>query len=256
MRQRIALAVILLSALAATVAVAKERPITIRAGNLVLRVTGHFDPSRLPARGRAPIALTVAGTIGTADHSHPPAIEGATVDVDRSAAIDARGLPTCGRRRLEARTSAEAAAVCGAAVVGEGTAEVEVLFPEQSPIIARSRLLAFNGGVGGAETTIYVHAYITRPVRSAVVTAVKIEPHPEGPFGLRADLAVPPIVNGNGSIVGFSLHFPKREVGHGQGRHPYLALGCRGSHILSRVAAVFSGGQLLKGTLFRQCTPI
>jgi hypothetical protein len=235
-----------------------EKPTTIRVGNLVLEVTGGFAPRALPRAELTPIKLKVSGTIASADGSHPPALEKAVVDVDKNGAIDARGTPTCRAGELEARTTSQAERVCGPAIVGRGTTGVQVQFPEQAPIDAESALLAFNGGVRGKTTTIFVHAFLTDPVPTAVVTTVKITrlAHPiEGRLGIRAVVAVPKIANGDGSITDFELIFEKRMFGSVGSRHAYLLAKCPDGHLDTHLTARFSGGEELSGGIVRACTP-
>ena len=53
-------------------AFAAEKPITVRAGNLVLTFNGGVTPRALPKKEYAPIALDVSGKIAEADGSQPP----------------------------------------------------------------------------------------------------------------------------------------------------------------------------------------
>ena len=64
----------ILLAAALTAVAAAEKPTTVKAGNLVLTINGGVTPKALPKKEMAPITLNVAGKIGTADGTHPPAL--------------------------------------------------------------------------------------------------------------------------------------------------------------------------------------
>ena len=59
-------------------------------------------------------------------------------------------------------------------------------------------------------TTLYIHAYITKPVPSAVVTTVKIKKIHKGPFGMLSIASIPKIAGGNGSVKNFKLSINKK----------------------------------------------
>ena len=97
------------------------------------------------------------------------------------------------------------------AIVGEGTTDVEVLFPEQAPIQIKSKLLAFNGGVSGGKTTLFIHAYLSSPIAAAIVTTVKVTKIHNGRYGLKSVAAIPKIAGGRGSVTNFNLTIGKQE---------------------------------------------
>jgi hypothetical protein len=90
------------------------------------------------------LAAHLIGDIATRDGSHPPALQELEADVDQTIEVDAVGLPTCLENQLEASSSATAKKVCGDALIGSGSAEVEVAFPEQKPFRSTGPLLLFN----------------------------------------------------------------------------------------------------------------
>ncbi len=224
-------------------------------GNLVLTINGGVTPKALPKSEMAPIALNVEGKIATAEGGHPPALKEVVVDTDKNGSIDARGAPTCTQGQLEAQTSASAERICRAAIVGTGTTDVEVLFPESNPIPIHSKLLAFNGGVKGGTTTIFVHAYLTNPLAAAIVTTVKITKENNGPYGTRSVASVPKIANGSGSVTAFRLTFQKRLFTYKGKKHGYLLAKCANGHFLAQAEAIFTDGDKLGGKIDRACTP-
>jgi hypothetical protein len=250
----VALAATLVLSIAAIAAA--EKPITVKAGNLVLSFNGGVTPKALSKTKMEPITLNVSGKIGTADGSHTPAIKEIVIDTDKNGSIDVSGVPTCKQGQLEAQTSAGAEKQCKPAILGTGTTDVEVLFPESSPIPIHSKLIAFNGGTKGGTTTLYIHAYLTSPITSALVTTVKISKEHKGPYGIRSIAAVPKIANGAGSVTAFSLTFPKKLFAYKGKKHGYLLAKCSNGKFLAQAEAKFADGTKVgPAQIVRSCTP-
>lgn len=222
------------------------KPTIVRAGNLILTLNGDFTPKALPKNKLAPIKLNISGKIATADGTHPPAMMEAVVETDKNGAIEAKGVPVCTSGKLQAQTSANAEKICKKAIVGKGTTVAEVEFPEQKPIDVPSKLLAFNGGVKGGKTTIFIHAYFTSPISGAIVTTVKIQKVKNGRYGLKSVATIPKIAGGSGSVQSFSLSF---------NRPGYLLAKCPDGHLNAKATSIFADGSRLTGTFVRPCTP-
>jgi hypothetical protein len=251
----IALALLALSLLTAALAFA-ERPVTVRAGNLMLTVNGSVTPVALPRDRLTPITLNIGGKIAEADGSHPPALKEVIVDTSKYGTVDARGVPTCKQAQLESRTSQEVEAACRSAIVGKGTTDVEVAFPEQAPIMLHSKLLAFNGGEKGATTTIYVHAFLTSPIVAAVVTTVKITKEQKGPYGTHSVASIPLIAGGAGSVTHFTLTFEKKLFTYKGKEHGYLLARCATGAFLASAEAIFRDATKVgPAKISRACTP-
>jgi hypothetical protein len=251
-----AVGALLALALALAAIAAAEAPTTVRAGNLILTINGGVTPKALPKNELAPITLNVSGKIASADGSHPPALKEAVVDTDKNGTVDALGVPVCKQGQIEATTSAQAEKACKAAIVGLGTTDVEVLFPESNPIAIKSKLLAFNGGTKGGTTTIYIHAYLTSPVTTAIVTTVKITKEHKGPYGTRSIATVPKIAGGAGSVTAFSLTFAKKLFAYKGRMHGYLLAKCPTGKFVAQAEAKFAGGTKIgPAQIVRACTP-
>lgn len=248
----IGMALALLAGLA--VAAGTNKPIKVIAGNLELTANGSFSPKKLPKRKLAPITINVNGKIRTLDGKHPPAVKEVVIETDKNGAINAKGLATCTSGKLQAQTTARAKAACKSSQIGEGNTSVEVEFPEQRPFIAKSKLLAFNGGVKGGKTTIFLHAYLTSPVSAAVVTRVKVSKVRNGRYGLKTVASVPKIAGGYGSPISFSLRVGKIFTYKGK-KQSYLLAKCPDGHLNAKGVGVFSDGSRLAGSLVRSCTP-
>jgi hypothetical protein len=254
MRKRLittlALAAVVAMAVAGIAVAKKYPPTVVKVGNLVLTLNGGFSPTALPKNKPAPIALNISGKIETADHTHPPALKEVIVETDKNGSIDTKGLPTCTAGKLQAQDTTAAEKICSKAIIGSGKTNVEVEFPEQAPFIAKSKLLAFNGGTSGGKTTIFIHAYLSSPVSAAVVTTVKISKVHNGRYGTKSVALIPKIAGGYGSVKEFSLTFDR-----GYKNTPYLFANCPDGHLNAKATSVFADGTRLVGSFVRSCTP-
>jgi hypothetical protein len=213
-------------------------------GNLEAQYNGGFSPKVLSKTKPTPITFNAAAKFGTLDGTHPPALKEVIIEGDKHGSIDVKGLPTCKPGRLQSQTSEGARQACGTSLIGSGKTDVEVKFDEQPALIAHSELLAFNGGVKGGVTTLYIHAFLTAPVTAAVVTTVKIKKVHSGRYGLESVASVPKIAGGSGSVIFFTLTLKKGIV----------SASCPDGHLNARGTAVFTGGPKMKGTVIRPCT--
>jgi hypothetical protein len=228
-----------------------EKPTIVQAGNLKLTLNGGFSPKKLPKSGKAaPITLNVSGKIETTDGTHAPALKEVVVETDKNGSIDVKGLPKCTSGKLQAQDTKAAEAICKKAIIGSGITNVEVEFPEQAPFIAKSKLIAFNGGFSGGKTTIYIHAYLSSPVSAAVVTTVKISKIHNGRYGTKSIASVPKIAGGYGSVKEFALTFDR-----GYQNTPFLFAKCPDGHLNAKATSVFADGTRLTGSFVRSCTP-
>lgn len=213
-------------------------------GNLEAQYNGGFSPKVLSKKKPTPITFNAAAKFGTLDGTHPPALKEVLIEGDKHADIDVKGIPPCKPGRLQSQTSEGARKACGPSLIGSGKTDVEVKFDEQPPLIAHSELLAFNGGVKGGVTTLYIHAFLTAPVTAAVVTTVKITKIHKGRYGLESVASVPKIAGGSGSVIFFTLTLKKGIV----------SASCPDGHLNARGTAVFTGGPKMKATVIRPCT--
>jgi hypothetical protein len=235
---------------------AAEKPITVQAGNLRATFNGGVKPKALSKTKLEPISLNVSGKIENVDGSHPPALTEVVVDTDKNGTIDVQGVPKCKQGQLEARTTKDVEKICGPAILGNGTTDVEVLFQESKPVMLHSKLLAINGGTKGGKTTIFVHAFLSSPVTAAVVTTVKISEEHKGPYGTHSIALIPKIANYAGSVRAFSLTFKKKLFSYKGKKHGYLLAKCPKGKFLAQAEATFHDGTKLgPAKLTRAYTP-
>lgn len=224
------------------------------AGNVCVADNGGISPFKLPRHGKAPVTARIVGGIHTRDSSHPPALQTLELDVDRTIDVDAVGLPACRASQLNARSSAQARRACAAALVGSGTAEVEVAFPEQAPFSSTGPLLLFNGGVHGGTTTLFLHAYVDVPAPTAIVMKATVTHVHRGRFGLHLATRVPRIAGGAGSATAFDLKIGRRYTYKGR-KKSFLVAGCPTGRWTTKGHVTFSDGTSLGLTHVFTCTP-
>lgn len=236
----------------AGVAIAAKDTI-VRAGSLEVVIDGSsgVKPKALSKTKYTPIAFTAAGSIKSLDpaNAQPPALKEVLLDT-KNAAVNTKGYPACSSGKLQAQSTAAAKKACGNAIIGKGTTTVNVKFPEQDPIPANSPLLVFNGGTSGGKTTFYIHAYLTQPIVTAIVTTVKIK---KAGNGLKSVTTVPKIAGGSGAVKSFSLVIDKKFTYKGK-KVSVLSAKCVGGKITADVQAKFYDGPSVKAQVLRTCT--
>lgn len=226
----------------------------VEAGNLVLHDAGGISPQKLPRHRQVPITAQLHAGIATKDGSHPPAARQLNIDFDRTLQVNAKGLPTCSAGQLVAQSTTAAKRACPGAMVGSGKAEVEVAFPEQKPFTAIGPLTAFNGGVHGGTTLLFIHTYIDVPTPTAVVVEAKITKEKKGRYGMHTVTRIPPIAGGAGSPVGFDLKLGRKFSYRGR-RESYLTASCPTGVYYTQGHVDFSDGTVLHVIHPLSCTP-
>jgi hypothetical protein len=229
----------------AGIATGADKPVTVEAGNLRVTFNGGFSPKKLPKKKFAPITLKASGKIETKDGTHPPALKSVVLESDKNGAINVKGIPVCKGGKLQSRDTKAAEKACPKSIIGSGTTDIEIQFPEQKPIPVESKLVVFNGGFSGGTTTLYIHAFITVPTPAAVVTTVKIKKIHNGRYGLKSVATIPKIAGGSGSVTDFSLKITKKGV---------LTAKCPDGKLQVHGDALFADGTKASATILRTCT--
>lgn len=257
----LALGAMLALAVAGVAVAAKNKPIVIRQGNLVVTFNGGFTPTALPKHEMAPISLNVEGKFETADKTHVPALKEFIIETDKNGSLNVQGLAKCTKGKLEAQDSKHAEAICKSSLLGKGKTDVEVLFPESRPVQVHSDLLLFNGGKSGGTTTLFVHAYFSDPIPGAVVTTVKVKKIHNGIYGYKSVASVP-IIGGHaeggggyGSPTDFQLKV-HRTFNYKGKKQSFLLAQCPTGRLGAQGEATFYADPTkLKGHVTRACTP-
>ena len=224
---KLSLALCAAMALATAAVAAAEKPITVKAGNLVLTVERRRSPRRRCRRRRwrrSPSTSPARSPPPTAPIPRPWSKRSSTPT--RTARSTPAGSPPANRASSR-RNDREAEKVCKAAIVGTGTTDVEVRIPRIHPRFRSSRNCSPSTVAPAAgKTTIYIHAFLTSPVTAALVTTVKITKVKNGRYGIRSIATIPKIAGGVGSVTAFSLTFPKKLFAYKGKKHGYLLAKC------------------------------
>jgi hypothetical protein len=225
----------------------------VRAGNLEVIIDGKSGvvPKALSKTKYTPIKFIAAGSVKSLDPANPqPAALKEVLLSTKNAAVNVKGYPTCTSGELQSRDTKTVKSICGDAIIGTGKTTVSVKFEEQAPIPANSPLLVLNGGTSGGTTTFYIHAYLTQPIVTAIVTTVKIK---KAGSGLKTVTTVPRIAGGNGAVKSFELAIDKKYTYKGK-KVSVLSAKCVGGKITADVQAKFYDGPSVKAQVLRTCT--
>lgn len=222
--------------------------------NLCVADDGGISPTKLPRHGKAPITAVLNGEVTTKDGTHPPALQSLDLEIDKTIGVDAVGLPTCRIGQLQSRDTAAAKKACGDAIVGSGSAEVEVAFPEQAPFRSTGPMVLFNAGTKGRTTTVLLHAYVNVPAPTAIVVKATITRVHHGRFGMEIQAEIPRIAGGSGSVTEFELKVGRKYAYKGR-QKSFLTANCPTGTWLTRGHARFSDDTTLSILHPFSCTP-
>jgi hypothetical protein len=235
------------------VAAAGEGAVTVKVGEMELTAAGGFSPKVLSKTKQTPISIQASGEVRMEDGSQPPAVREILIEADKNGESHTKGIPICTSGKLQATTTAAALKACGSALIGEGDATAEVTFPEQRPIVVKSKLLLFNGGKRGGKEIWFGHVYFSNPVSGAIVTTATITKIHRGRFGTLAVVKIPKIVNGYGSGLSFDLEIFKSVKIGGKTYNPISAT-CPDGKLKVHVEGKFENGVKAQTEIIRACT--
>lgn len=176
-------------------------------------------PRRLPRQEMAPVALRLDGTVTHDDQSQPVALREMILDIDEDLSLNVGGLPVCKGSLLRIRNVKAARNACRQSIVGEGRAHIAIT-PTSEPIPTTVTL--FNGGTNGGKQLIYVHSFLDASLSASLVGIVMVSREDDG---LHTITRIPPIADGNGSILDFHVTI-RRLFAHGDEETSYLEAKC------------------------------
>jgi hypothetical protein len=244
-------------ALACFLAASAANAELIERGDLFVKFRGGIFPAALPRHVKAPIRVSVDGTIKTLSGAQPPALRQISIAINRGGRVDTRGLPTCHRSEIEPATAREALAACRPALIGEGRYAAALALPEQASFPLQGRVLAFNAVVDGGRA-ILAHVYGNYPVPTSRVFVFRIR-RTQGTFGTVFTAALPVSLNRHGYLKKISLDLRRQFVYRGRKRS-YLTAACAAPAGFNtavfpfvRVGMTFDDGRRLSSTLIRSC---
>jgi hypothetical protein len=227
-------------------------------GGLFVNFSGGIAPGALPRHVRAPISVSLAGTVKTLNGRQPPALRRIQVAINRGGRLDTHGLPVCRRSEIEPATGAEALARCGGALVGSGSYSAAVALPEQSAYPSRGQILAFNARVDGRRA-ILAHIFGTVPLPISRVIVFHIRSS-AGTYGTVLSAQLPAALNRGTYLkrISLALHRNFSYRGH---LHSYLSAACEAPpgypgavFSFAHASMAFADGRTLAATLTRSCS--
>ncbi len=227
-------------------------------GDLFVKFSGGIEPGALPREARAPIAVSVAGTVRTLSGERPPSLRHISIALNRGGRLQSLGLPLCERSRIEPSTTEEALAACGPALVGHGRYVAEIAFPDQEPFASRGRIVAFNARLQGGEEAILAHVFAAKPAPITRIIVFHIRRR-SGTYGTVLRGALPESLNHYGYARRLSLRLHRTYTYRGRPRS-YLSAACAAPPGLpgalfpfARASMRFDDGRKLTSTLTRSC---
>jgi hypothetical protein len=246
-------ALVAVAALTLGAGASAERPISVSVGNLGIALNSGFFPKALFRTAPTPIALAFAVSPHTLDGSHPPALQELTFRFDRSLAINTKGLPAC-NPKIQSLARVRVENRCRTALVGDGSMDVEIAFPEQAPIAQPSKTVLWNGGIKAGVTRLYAATYLTVPTPAALISTIEIKKIRDGRLGMEMTISIPKIAGGSGSVTDFNARIDRRFSRRGRSAS-VATLECPDGKVRTDASASFADGTMLEGRLIRTCLP-
>jgi len=194
----------------------------VQQGNLRVTVRAQVQPFKLPRRMPAPIAVFLAGHVGTVDGDTPPQLQRMTIMVNRHGLLQSRGLPSCRLPQIQPGSTSRAMSQCADALVGSGRFWASVVFPDQRPYPTRGRLLVFNGRRGG-QPVIFAHIYTTQPFDSSFVVTFAIRKISKDPYGTELSASLPQALGNWGFVDRIKLTLRRKYRYRGEQRSYFNA---------------------------------
>ena len=226
-------------------------------GGLLVKFSGGISPDALPRQRLAPISVGLAGAVRTFSGQGPPSLRRIEIAINRGGHLDVDGLPICSRDQIQPSSTSQAREICGSALVGEGSFDADVAFPEQSAFPSHGHVLAFNAVVGG-RPAILAHVYGLQPASTSRIIVFHIR-RTSGTYGAVLTALVPESLDQWGHLTHFSLDLHRTYTYRGR-RRSYLSAACPAppgfpgaTFPFARAAISFADGRTLASTLTRHC---
>jgi hypothetical protein len=214
--------------------------VSVEAANIPLLFGFSVRPSRLSRTKPEPVQVLVSGRYATADGSHVPALDELELELDRHLILDVSSVPICDGGGRDIRR--EVLEACEDAVVGKGTIEAELAYPEQAMTFVSGDLTIYNRGrkPGGADLAGY--AFLPPPI-GAIFIPIKVRKN-AGRYGWKARLEVPRLAGGAGSITSYSAALGKR----------IFSATCARGRLGARAVSTFVDGARISESAIRTCS--
>jgi hypothetical protein len=215
-------------------------------------IDGKITPSKLPKKGAGkPIKLfvDVSSTNSGNANQVPNPTTNAKVDFDKDVSYQQKGYPTCDSSGFTAATTtAQAKQDCGDAVIGSGSAAIQVPTATGAPPLqVAADVTVFNGKGKG----ILLFTYNT--LSGGTVLDGHIKKSTASGYGVMLDVDVPPLAGGTAVIQEFNATVKKTYHSKGKKRS-ILSSTCKDGKLKFQARFTDNAGQLATGTDKQSCT--
>jgi hypothetical protein len=251
---RVAASAIALCLAGASVAAAE----VVQHGTLRVAVQGDLTPKTLPRTGTAPVAVKVGGRVSSVDGTEPPQLQKLTIEINRHGRIETLGLPTCRAEAIQTASNGRALAVCGPALVGEGTFSGTISLPGTAPFPFEGKLLLFNA-VEHGRPVLLGHIYSPHPFATSFVIGFQVRSERHGDYGTVLTANLRQALGSKKNLTGIEMTLSRRYTYKGQA-HSYVSAGCpapkgfpSANYPLARTSFAFADGAKLTTVLNRSC---
>lgn len=230
----------------------------VQHGTLRVSVEGRLTPRKLPRSGTAPVAVEVGGKVSTTNGTELPQLQKLQIEINRHGRIDGTGLPTCDAEAIRTASNGRALAVCGPALVGEGTFAGMISLPGSTPFPFEGELLLFNAREHG-RPALLGHIYSPHPFATSFVIAFQVRSEHRGEYGTMLSANLKKALGAKKNLTGIEMSLSRRYTYRGQA-HSYVSAGCPApkgfpsvNYPLARTRFGFAGGATLTTVLNRTC---
>jgi hypothetical protein len=230
----------------------------VQHGTLRVAVQGDLSPKTLPRTGTAPVAVKVGGRVSTTDGAEPPQLQKLEIEINRHGRIETAGLPTCKAEAIQTASNGRTLAVCGPALVGEGTFTGTISLPGTAPFPFEGKLLVFNALEHG-RPVLLGHIYSPHPFATSFVIAFQVRSERHGEYGTVLTANLRQALGSKKNLTGIEMTLSRRYTYKGQARS-YVSAGCpapkgfpSANYPLARTSFGFAGGPTLTTVLSRTC---
>lgn len=245
-------------ALLPIVAVSSARGETEVIGNLVMSVSAELSPSKLPREGRAPVAVSIAWKVATADGTEPPSLKKLKLEINRNGILDPTGLPVCPYGKIQPASTSRALKECRSSLVGKGSFAALVGLEGQESYLASGKMVVFNSERAG-KPVLYGQIYSSYPFAHSFVIVFKVDKHRHGAYGTALTATLPANLRAWGNLTEIKMRL-SRKYGYNGERRSFLTAACptpkgvpTASFRLARTSFAFVDGTTVSSTLTDDC---
>ena len=193
-------------------------------GDLFVKFSGGIAPDALPRHTRAPIAVSVAGTVRTLSGERPPALRRIRSRSTAAAGSTPRACRSAAARSIEPSSAQEALRPAGRPWSAAGSYDAGVAFPEQAafPLAAGGSSPSTPSSTASARSSPTSTARDPVPISRIIVFHIR---ESSGTYGTVLTGALPASLNRYGYLKRIVLSLHRNFTYRGRTRS-YLSAAC------------------------------